>query len=365
MRIAEFECHRIPVNHRGDWIFVRVADDAGNAGWGEASGSGDDDVVLAALAEMATPLQQDDYDPDDLLDHLRRSAPADKVPRTAASAVEHAVTELVARRMGTSVAEMLSSGGNVRDEVPIYANLNRMCRDRSPETAAAAGRQAVAGGLKRVKFAPFDEVTPEGLAREGTGIAEPGADRLRALRDAIGPDIALMVDYHWRFTPETVPYLGDLARELDIGWIEDPLPELDPDEMQRLRDLSGARIAGGEALLLHEDFEALIRSRAVDVLIADVKYVGGVGPLDRICKLAADEGMTFAPHNPSGPIATAASAHVMAANPNAEVLEFPFGEVPWRTEFAAGESLIDDRFAVKGPGYGVALVPENAGTRAS
>lgn len=365
MRITEFECHRIPVNHRGDWIFVRVGDEAGNAGWGEASGSGDDDVVLAALAEMATPLQQDEYDSDALLDHLSRSAPAAKVPRTAASAVEHAVTELVARRMDTSVAEMLSGGSGVRDDVPIYANLNRMCRDRSPETAAAAGRQAVAGGLKRVKFAPFDEVTPEGLVAEGTGIAEPGADRLRALRDAIGPEVALMVDCHWRFTPETVPYLGDLARELDIGWIEDPLPELDPDEMQRLRDASGARIAGGEALRLQEDFETLIESRAADVLIADVKYVGGVGPLDRICKLAADQGMTFAPHNPSGPIATAASAHVMAANSNAEVLEFPYGEVPWRTDFAAGESVIGDRFAVKGPGYGVALVLEKAGTRAS
>lgn len=365
MRIAEFECHRIPVNHRGDWIFVRVADEAGNAGWGEASGSGDDDVVLAALAEMATPLQQDAFEPDALLDHLRRSAPADKVPRTAASAVEHAVTELVARRLDSSVAEMLNGGGGVLDDVPIYANLNRMCRDRSPETAAAAGRQAVAGGLKRVKFAPFDEVTPDGLAAEGTGVAEAGADRLRALRDAIGPEVALMVDCHWRFTPQTVPYLGDLARELDIGWIEDPLPDLDPDEMRRLRDTSGARIAGGEALLLQEDFEALIRSRAVDVLIADVKYVGGVGPLDRICKLAADQGMTFAPHNPSGPIATAASAHVMAANSNAEVLEYPFGEVPWRTDFAAGERLTGDRFAVKGPGYGVALKPEKAGTRAT
>lgn len=365
MRIAEFECHRIPVNHRGDWIFVRVADEAGNAGWGEASGSGDDDVVLAALAEMATPLQQDEFDPDALLAQLRRSAPGDKVPRTAASAVEHAVTELVARRLDMSVAGMLSSGGDVRKDVPIYANLNRMCRDRSPETAAAAGREAVAGGLKRVKFAPFDEVTPDGLAAEGTGLAEPGADRLRALRDAIGPGVALMVDCHWRFTSETIPYLGTLARELDIGWIEDPLPDLKPDEMQRLRDASGARIAGGEALLTVESFENLIRSRAVDVLIADVKYVGGVGPLDHICRLAADQGMTFAPHNPSGPIATAASAHVMAANPNAEVLEYPFGEVPWRTDFAAGESLTGDRFAVNGPGYGVALKPEKAGTRAT
>ncbi len=365
MRITAFETHRIPVNHRGDWIFVRIADDAGNAGWGEASGSGDDEAVLAALDDMATPLQQDTYDPEALLDHLRRSAPAEKVPRTGASAVEHAVTELVARRLDMSVAGMLSGDGNVLGDVPIYANLNRMCRDRSPETAAAAGRQAVAGGLKRVKFAPFDEVTPDGLAVAGTGIAGPGADRLRALRDAIGSDVALMVDCHWRFTPETVPYLGDLARELDISWIEDPLPDLDPVEMQRLRDVSGARIAGGEALLLQEDFEVLIRSRAVDVLIADVKYVGGVGPLDRICKLAADHGMTFAPHNPSGPIATAASAHVMAANPNAEVLEFPFGEVPWRTDFAAGENLIDDRFAVNGPGYGIALKPEKAGTRAT
>ena len=356
MKIVEFAIHTVPVNHRGDWVFVELTDDSGTCGLGEASGSADDPRVVADMEARLRPLLDAEYEEAALLQKLWDSAPADFVPRVAASAIEQAAMDLIVRRSGKSVAEHLAADPSaIRGDVPFYANLNRMCRDRSPETAAAAARQAVAGGLRRVKFAPFDEVSPDKLARDGVDIAQPGAERLRALRDAIGPDIALMVDCHWRFTTETLPFLADLARELSIGWIEDPMRVLDPADMQDLRDRSGARIAGGEALLMHQDFVDLATSGAVDVLIADVKFVGGIGPLDRICKMAAENGVTFAPHNPTGPISTAASAHVVAANPNAEVLEFPFGEVPWRGDLAVGETITGDRVSVRGPGLGVIL----------
>ena len=105
-------------------------------------------------------------------------------------------------------------------------------------------------------------------------------------------------------------------------------------------------------------------SGCIDVVIADVKFVGGTGELDRICKMAAQHGVTFAPHNPSGPLCTASSAHVVAANPNGEVLEFAFGEVDWRPDLAPGEVLTGDRLSVSGPGYGVEIRPERAGSPA-
>lgn len=364
MRISEYRLHRVPASHRGDWLLLELRDTDGNVGWGEGSSSTNDDETAAEIEGIMAALLPDEHELSRLRDHLATSAPADKPRRTAFSAIEHAFTDLAARQAGIAVAAMMAGkGAPLMESVPVYANVNRMCRDRTPDTVAAAGRAAMDGGLTRVKFAPFDEVSPERISAEGTDIAMPGVERLAALRDAIGPNAELMLDCHWRFTPETVPFLAEQTQAFGIDWIEDPLPEFEPLVIQHLRDLSGARIAGGEALLMYEDFEALVESGAIDVLIADVKFVGGVGTLDRICKLAAENGLAFAPHNPSGPISTAASAHVVAANPNALILEYAFGEVSWRTAFATGESLVDDRMAVNGPGFGIIIDMAAAGPR--
>ena len=364
MRISEYRVHRVAASHRGDWILLEVRDADGNVGWGEGSSSTDDDATAGEIEGVMSALAPDEHELARLRSHLATSAPDDKPRRTAFSAIEHAFTDLAARRSGVSVAAMLAGdGAPLMDSVPVYANVNRMCRDRAPDTAAAAGRAAIEGGLTRVKFAPFDEVSPERITAEGTDIAKPGIERLAALRDAIGPDPELMLDCHWRFTPETVPFLAEQTRALGIDWIEDPLPDFDPGVMQTLRDLSGARIAGGEALLMYEDFESLAESGAVDILIADVKFVGGIGPLDRICKLAADNGLAFAPHNPSGPVSTAASAHVVAGNPNGLILEYAFGEVSWRQDLARGEILVGDRMTVAGPGFGIEIDWDAAGPR--
>jgi galactonate dehydratase len=354
MRVADFEIHRIPVSYRGDWIFVRLFDENGAFGWGEGSNAGDDDAMVSELEKQCAALRGKDHDPAVLRGRIAAEAPADKPRRTAFSALEHAVTDLAARREGQWAAALFAASGvRTKSTLPVYANLNRMCKDRKPAAIVAAAKEAMAVGFKRIKFAPFDEVSPDRIARDGTDIAQPGVERLRALRDAVGTQTELMIDCHWRFTPATMPFLAGVARDLGIRWVEDPLPDFEPAAIRRLRDLSGARVTGGEALLLYDDFVKLVASGAVDVLIADVKFVGGAGPLDRICKMAADHGVDFAPHNPSGPVSTAASAHVAAANPNAIVLEYCYGDAPWRGDVARGEIFTGDTLAVGGPGFGI------------
>lgn len=365
MKIVRSDVYRIPVSPWGAWILLRLQDVDGHVGWGEASNSGNDDSAVAEIERQSGRLAGNSKDALALAHHLAAGAPTDKPRRAAWSAVEHAVVELAARRRGVSVADMLAGGGDSASQMPIYANINRMCRDRDPDSIAAAAKAAVAGGLQRLKFAPFDEVTPARLAAEGAELAAPGVERLRALRDAVGPDIDLMVDCHWRFTPDFTDFLAGHARALGISWIEDPMPDFDPSVMEPLRGESGARIAGGEAMLTYEDLEALAASGAVDVLIADVKFVGGVTALNRICRMAAQHGVEFAPHNPSGPVSTAASAHVAAANPNAAVVEYAFGEIDWRGDACPEERVADGAIAVAGPGYGIAMVPDAAGDPAA
>jgi galactonate dehydratase len=361
MKIVRSNVYRIPVSPWGEWIFLCLEDSDGHVGWGEASNSGNDASAVGEIERQLGRLAGNSKDALALAHHLAAGAPADKPRRTAWSAIEHAMVELAARQRDISVAKLLCGDAAPAASMPVYANINRMCADRTPEMVQAAARAAVAGGLKRLKFAPFDEVTPERLTRDGEGVATAGLERLQALRDAVGPEIELMIDCHWRFTPDFTAFLAGHAKDLGITWIEDPMPEFDPAVMDRLRGDSGARIAGGEAMLTYEDLEALAVTGAVDVLIADVKFVGGVTALNRICRMTGEHGVEFAPHNPSGPVSTAASVHVAAANPNASVVEYAFGEIGWRADVCPEERLVDGAIAVTGPGYGVSILPDAAG----
>jgi galactonate dehydratase len=178
---------------------------------------------------------------------------------------------------------------------------------------------------------------------------------LQAIRDAVGPDVRLMIDCHWRFPQAGLADLVRITREVDACWLEDPVPDLTPRVAGYLRDQTGALITGGEHLATWAQYEHYAANAGADVLIADVKFVGGIGPLHRIARLAAAHGMQFAPHNPSGPVSTAASAHVALANPNTRILEFPFGEVDWRLQFAPSETVMGANLTVSGPGLGVDL----------
>ena len=361
MKIISSKVHRIPVNWRGNWVLIELNTEDGLKGWGEGSDSRDEDACVAKMQQIAKSLEGKDIDASATAADLMTGVSRERLPRTPPSAVAQALFDLDCRASGVSAAERLAKGAEIEDSVSFYCNINRRCEDRAPETVAAAGRAVVDAGCTRIKMAPFDEVSPDGLRQQGEKLVEPGVERLAALRKAVGPDIDLMLDNHWRFTAETAPLLASISKEYGVSWIEDPLEKWVKEDCDTLRAISGARVVGGEDLFTYEELESLITSGCIDLVIADVKFVGGTSELDRICKMAGSHGVAFAPHNPSGPLCTAASAHVVAANENAEVLEYSFGEVDWRHAFAKGERPIANRMAVAGPGYGIDIVFENQG----
>ncbi|MBT6094128.1 MAG: hypothetical protein HOH04_04550 [Rhodospirillaceae bacterium] len=379
MKITTTTVHLIPVNHRGCWVLVEIATDQGLSGWGEGSHSGDDTACMAAIERIGAELAATgDIDPlaaaAGLMDGVSTTSRAERTPP---SAIAQALIDLAARARGIAVAELLTEDREqgapntvpayapntvpvyAPKTVPVYANVNRMCAERDPATIAAAGQLAVRAGINAVKLAPFDEVSPEALEAQRDIVVAPGIERLQALRQGIGADVKLMVDCHWRFTHDFAPLLADIAKFLDIQWIEDPFDNWNRTVADDLRKASDAQITGGEDIYTLPALERLAQSGCVDVLIADVKFVGGTAALDRMCKMAASHGVGFAPHNPSGPLSTAASAHVAAANANALIVEYPFGEVDWRAELAPGEILNHGGIQVAGPGYGIDIRPRD------
>ena len=151
------------------------------------------------------------------------------------SALDQALWSLQAQRTGQSLAQML---GVRRERVPVYANINRRTRQRSPDDFAASAQAAVAAGHVAFKVAPFDEVNPRACAQgEGVRAMRTGLDRIAAVRDVIGNGARLMVDCHWRFDEAAARTLNEAAARLGVYWIEAPLAEVEANipALRRLR----------------------------------------------------------------------------------------------------------------------------------
>lgn len=356
MRITGLTTRHVPVTRRGAWVFVEVQTDTGLTGTGEASQGGDDARTIAHLTGDLAPAiaGTDPRDVSATLAPLSRLG-ATRPGATALSAVEMALWDLAAQASGSPLARHL--GGARRPSLWLYANINRSTWDRTPDGFAARARDAVAAGFDAVKLAPFDAVSRHLDRAETYAAIDQGIACVHAVRDAVGPTVQVLVDCHNRLT---VPWAIRVARELEAArlfWFEDPVDVNDLDGWREVRTATGLTIAGGETFFGLRPFWELIRARAVDVVMPDIKHCGGVAALARIAAVAEAAGVQVAPHNPSGPVALAATAHVAATLLSFTILEHAFGEVPWREGLVEPTERLDGNRYVPSdaPGIGVRI----------
>lgn len=353
MRVARVSTRAVRVNHRGDWIFVRVESDDGLVGWGEASHSGDDGATRRVVESLAgRAVGRSIFDVEAIVQ------PAEAVRRgivwsAAASGLEHALWDLIGQTVGQPVHRLL--GGQLRDRIRLYANVNRHVVDRAPAAYARAAEAAVAEGFGAVKCAPFDGVQWQTLDHPaGRAALREGLERVRAIRRAVGAEVDLLVDCHWRFdVPTALRVAEELAPER-LYWLEDPGPGDDPLHLLQIKARLAARLTGGERLLGRAGFLPLLERPAVDVIMPDLKHVGGILEAKKIAAMAETHGVAVAPHSPAGPVATAAGAQLCATLPNFLILEHAWGEVPWRAELVGGEPIEDGFYLLSDrPGLGI------------
>jgi galactonate dehydratase len=254
-----------------------------------------------------------------------------RVAATAASAVEQALWDLRAQHEGVGLATLLGAAPEV-ESVPLYANVNRATVDRSPAGFAANTARAVAEGFRSVKLAPFDEVAYGTPPDDRRRLAEPGLARVAAVRATVSPEVRVLVDCHCRFDVPSALEIAAALAELDVGWLEDPVPYEDgPEDVLAVRRAAPLPIATGERLIGAAAFVPFLEAGAADYYLPDVKHIGGIGELLKLAELSRDRGVWITPHNPSGPISTLASASALASVAHAAPLEFAWGEVAWRS----------------------------------
>ena len=333
MKIVDYEVIEINASQLGDWIFVKLITEKGNIGMGEASQSGNDDLLTYYLEnELLKGIKNFNHvlNTERYLKKFKRGRINQKIDcfiqYTAISSIEQAIWDIKAKSLDISLLELL--GGKNKSDIPLYANINRAVLERSPENFAQVAKEAVSLGYKGVKLAPFDGVKPNQERDKWKKKVEKGFKRISAVHQVIDENCDLMVDCHGRFTSQDIIWLIDKIEKYNIFWLESPVwPNENIEGLRRIRKNSKIRLAGGERIRRIEDVWPLVSEQLLDVIMPDVKHCGGINNFLKIAAVAEAADISIAPHNPSGPISTAISANLSSIIPNLIYLEYPYGEI--------------------------------------
>jgi len=356
MKITDIEPLVVHVNHRGDWVFVRIHTDEGLTGLGEASHSGNDALLLVVLEQFKRRLVGEDPLKIEAIWNRLRCPDGGRVGHTALSAIEQALWDIMGRHLGVPIRMLF--GGEVRERLRLYANVNRHVTDRSPEGFARAARQAADEGFTAVKLAPFDELRSRDHVRTGPKAAwRPGVERVRAVRRAIGEDVELAVDCHGRMEASEAIIVAEALADCDLFWYEEPIPHTFINELARVTAAVPMPTASAESVFALEGFRPFLTQPVVDVIMPDVKHDGGLLETKRIAGAARMSQVLVAPHNPAGPVSTAATAQVMSTVTHFLILEYAWGEVDWRADLLEPAERIEAGYLMLpgGPGLGHCL----------
>lgn len=365
LRVRGVDLLPVRATNRTVWLIVRLQTDAGLVGFGEASDAfGFANTTSDDTARMRSQLKAffdlvNGRSPFEIERYRQQGEPLARqglVAATAFSAIEQALWDLAGKALDVPAYVLL--GGAVRTELPVYANINRATNPRTPAGFASAARRAVSDGFGAIKAAPFDGFpAPGSSAAEIARAIDTGIDSVGAMRDAVGPKVAIMIDCHSFFDVEQAVRVAGRLEPQNLAWYEEPVAPERVDETLAIKGRIKQPMAGGETLFGLSGFGPLIRRRAFDTIMPDVKHCGGLLELTRIAAMAADAGVMVAPHNPSGPVSTAASVQVCAGMKNVNYLELQYGEVDWRSgvltppeRFTNGRIQVPDR-----PGFGIEL----------
>ncbi len=300
---------------RRNWIFVEVETDAGITGIGEAT-TEHHEMAVAAQVETALKPRLLGMDPTDVeqvwqLGYRDFWWKRGVVHTSAVSGIDMALWDIAAKASGQPVFKLL--GGRVRSKVRCYARA-----DLGLDSLEAHAAQALEEGFDAFKHGHGPAVTPFDMDAQ----VDVAVEEMTRLREALGPDVALMIDCGGVFSPAAAHRLMRELQPLDLFFVEEPIEQSMVAPYVRLkRDFPGARLTAGERWMTRWDCREWFERQAVDVCQVDICHAGGISELMKIAHFAEVYGIGIAPHNPYGPVALAAAAHAAAAMQNFEILE--------------------------------------------
>ena len=323
MKITRVEPLLYGTQSADDWLFVKISTDEGLVGYGEASNAAR--IAAAAIEELGRRLIG--LDPGRIEQHWQflyrtyHNVRGGPIATAAISGIEIALWDLKGKALGVPVYELL--GGRFRDRLKAYANgWSRQAGD--PSAVAESASEAVSQGYAALKWDPFGPVNnliePEQLRKS---IAQ-----VRAVRQAVGPDVELLIEAHGKLNVNNAIRAGRMLEELDPYWLEEPVDPENVDAMAKVAAEINIPIATGERLYTKFGFRELLTRQAADIIQPDVCHTGGILETTKIAALAEAYYVPVAPHNPFGPINTAAAIQVDTCTPNFLIQEMIIRHLP-------------------------------------
>jgi len=314
MKITRLTTHIVPPR----WLFLKIETDEGIVGWGEPIVEGRAHSVAAAVAELADYLVG--KDPRLIEDHWNvlyragfyRGGP---IHMSALAGIDQALWDIKGKALGVPVHALL--GGQCRERIKVYSWIGG---DR-PADVARAAREVVGRGFTAVKMNGTEELQfVDSYAKIDAAVAN-----VAAVREAVGPDIGIGVDFHGRVHK---PMAKILARELEpyrLMFIEEPVLSENYEALRDIREHTSTPIALGERLFSRWDFKRVLADGFVDIIQPDPSHSGGITETRKIAAMAEAYDVALALHCPLGPIALAANLQLDAVCYNAFIQEQSLG----------------------------------------
>ena len=353
MKIVGFETFLANAGLR-NYLFIRLRTDTGLTGLGEASLEWQERTVRTLCHEWVESrvMGRDPFDIETVVGGLIRDQyQGGSTVMTAISGVEIAMWDIIGKACGQPVYRLL--GGRCHATIPAYAN-GWYGGAHTPAEYADRARDVVARGYRAMKFDPFGTAWKE-MSDE---VADLAVERVAAVRQAVGPRIGLMIEYHGRLSASAAIAMIKRLERFHPTWSEEPVVPEALDLLADVKRATGATISAGERLYTLADFARLCSLRAADVIQMDVAHCGGILVSKKIAAMAAVQDLRIAPHCSVGPVALASALHVDMSTPNLFVQE-AFGEfdVPWRDALVCGWNPLEGGVFRLGdaPGLGLEL----------
>jgi galactonate dehydratase len=335
MKITDMRIYVVDADWR-DWVFIKLFTDEGLTGIGEASLGGAQEMVVVALQRIKTYLLgKNPFD----IEHHWRAIYHGRFWRgltvlSALGGIEQALWDIVGKACNVPVYNLL--GGRCRTKVRCYTHISEATSGHSIDQRVEEAIQAVEEGWTAIKW---DPLPPNYLTLQPAEM-KCIVDQLRAVREAVGNAVELLVEIHGRLDPATAIRLAHEIEPFRPFFMEEPVPPESLDALEKVARQVRVPLATGERIFTKYDYWPLLERQLVDHIQPDVIHVGGILECKKIGAMAEARYVSVAPHNPNGPVCTAASLHLAANLPNLSILEMPADDYKWFASWR-DELLVD------------------------
>lgn len=359
LKIKRVDPYVLKFGGRGGYVCCRVETEDGLHGWGEGTTPPNVTPVVAQIRSLAKLIQGEPAWDIERLWRKMYITEENSLGGTlfaAMSAIDIALWDIVGKQLNVPVYKLL--GGKVHPRLRIYTSYRW---GNIPRTAAAYNKRTkelIEQGATAGKWDPFGEY-PGPDRQLSTAVLNEVREMVRGVREA-GPAFDICVEAHGKFNLATAGRIVKMLEPFDVFFLEEPVPPENVDAMAILQHSTNIPISTGEGLQSHWNYKELLQKQAARIIQPDAARTGGITAMKKIAAMADAHYVTVAPHNPNGPICTAASIHVAASIPNFVIME------EGNTQTAEYKDVFKDGWKAslshweipESPGLGVDLSPE-------